>query len=63
MLSVQISLLIVTFPSHISLVSTLKQATKELKPHAHTHHVVMIVTIVINAMLTLCIIPSCHMLY
>ena len=33
---------------------TFKQTTKELKPHAHTPHVVITVIIVITAMLTLC---------
>ena len=42
MCSVQISLLFVTFPSHIPCVLTLKQSTKEFKPHAHVHHDVII---------------------
>ena len=51
MFSFQISLLVVMFPSHISWVLTLKLTTKEFKPQACTHHVVIIVII---AMLTLC---------
>ena len=54
MCSVQISLL-VTFPSYISWVFTLKYSTKEFKPHARTHHVVIIVII---AVLTLCDSPN-----
>ena len=50
---VKISLLVVTFPSHTSQISTLKQSTKEFKPHARTHHIVIIVNIIIMAMLTL----------
>ena len=50
--SIRISLLVVTFPSHISRVLTLmKQPIKEFKPHACTHHIV--ITIII-AMSTLC---------
>ena len=45
MFSVQISFLIVTFASHVSWVSTLKQSTKDFKPHARTHHVVIVVII------------------
>ena len=50
MFSLQISLLVVTFPSHISWILTLKCSTKEFKPHVHMHHVVIIVIIVIIAM-------------
>ena len=51
MCSVQISLLVVTFPSHISWVLTSKESTKEFKPYAPTHHVVVIV---ITSRLTSC---------
>ena len=54
MCSVQISLLVVTFPSHTSRTSTLKQSTKEFKPHARTHHIIVIVNIVIIATMSLC---------
>ena len=54
MCSVQISLLMVTFPSHTSRTSTLKQSTKEFKPHARTHHIIVIVNIVIIATMSLC---------
>ena len=47
---VQISLLVLIFSSHTSWVLTLKQSTKEIKPQARTHYVVVIVII---AMLTL----------
>jgi hypothetical protein len=48
------SLFVDTFPSHMSHVLTLKQSTKEYKPHARMHHVLIVVIIVIIAMLTLC---------
>ena len=43
--------LVVTFPSCISQVLTLRYSTKKFKPHAYTHHTV---TLVIIAMSTLC---------
>ena len=51
MCSVKTSLLIITFPSHISWGLALKQSTKEYKARIRTHHVVIFVII---AMLTLC---------
>ena len=56
MFSVKVSLLVVTFASHISWVLTLKKTTKEFKAHTHMHHVVIIITIIIFiiVMLTLC---------
>ena len=51
---VWISLLIVTFTSHMSQGVTFKWSTQGCKPHAHMHHVVIIVSIIIIAMLTLC---------
>jgi hypothetical protein len=50
---VKISLIVVTTPSHVSQTLTLKQVTKEFKPYARTHHVIIIVII---ATLT-CILP------
>jgi hypothetical protein len=45
MCSILISLLVVTFPSHISWVLTLMKSTKEFKPHARTNHIVIFVII------------------
>jgi hypothetical protein len=46
MFLVQISLLVLTFPSHISQILTLKYSSKEFKLGVHMHHVVIIVIIV-----------------
>ena len=47
--SILISLLIVIFSSYISLILTLNEITVEFRPHAHTHHGVIIMIIVIIA--------------
>ena len=60
MFLVEISLFVVTCPSHISLILTLKQSTKELKPQVRTHQVDIIVIIIIDAMLVLCCSTMSH---
>jgi hypothetical protein len=50
----KISLLVVTYPSHISCVLTLKISAKEYKPHVGKHHDIIIVIIIIIVILTLC---------
>ena len=45
------------FPSHISWALTL---SKFFKPHAHTHHIVIIVIVDIDAVLTLCYSKMSH---
>ena len=58
MFSIWISLLIVMFPSHISYILTLKWTTKQLIPHACTHHIVVIIINIV--MLLLCCFIMSH---